>query len=162
TKQYNDKLAELEDAKKRRDVDLRKAEEKQRQTLSALQAQQAIELRQAEEKYPPLLKNLEQQRDQALRHAEEKYRRTIAAGQQRATSETKAAEEKHARQRAELDKATATSQQNLAGRCATALTRVQAIVADFAKESGRLFPPFNQPSWNQWTPPAAPPQVIRF
>src|SRR5262249_40936796 len=150
TKQYNDKLAELAEAQKRRDADLRKAEEKHRQTLADLQAQQAIELRQAQEKYPPLLTKLEQQRDQGLRQVEEKYRRTMVAGPQRFTTDTKQAEEKYTRQCSDLERETAGARKALAVRCAQALARIQTAGAEIATASGRLFPAWSQPSWNQW------------
>jgi hypothetical protein len=162
TKQYDDKLAELAEAQKRRDADLRKAEEKHRQTLAALQAQQAIELRQAQEKYPPLLTKLEQQRDQGLRQAEEKYRRTMAAGPQRFTTDTKQAEEKYTRQCSDLERETAGARKALAVRCAQALARIQTAGAEIATASGRLFPAWSQPSWNEWQPPQKTPPAIRF
>jgi S-DNA-T family DNA segregation ATPase FtsK/SpoIIIE len=162
TKSYEDKLAELTENKKRRDAEVALADEKHRKLLAALVQRRDTELQQAEQKYPPLLADLERFRDQGMKQAEDRYRRLLGESKQRHDSSLQQAEEKCQQQLQQAETDERNARQELERRSQQALLKLREVVTAVVRDGGALFPPWQHPSWQQWTPPRQSPPVLRF
>jgi len=156
------RLIELAKDEEGRDAKLRQTKEKYRILMAGREQLRDTELRQAEEKYPRLLAAQAQQRDARLAQAEETRRRRLAENKQRAEAEARQADEKYRRAMADSKELHDKGWHALARSWQKGLGQVQAAVAIIDRESRRMCPPWDDPSWLQWSPPRRTPVMLRF
>jgi hypothetical protein len=153
---------QLAAAQKRHDRGYRKAQHRYRRGRMATQLRRDTALREIEEKYPPLLAQLEQRIDQDLRHLEEKYRRQLTEIKERCEKDLAQIQE-HRQRMLEVGKAEhEQAWQTLLAMWGQGMANLKTAVQEITQESTRLFPQWENPAWNDWSPPSALPSAIRF
>ncbi|MBL8797406.1 MAG: cell division protein FtsK [Planctomycetia bacterium] len=162
TRSYEEKIAELNENKRRRDAEVAQADEKHRKLLAALTQRRDTDLQQAEQKYPPLIAGLEQRHAQGMKQAEDKYRRLLAESKQRHDATLQQADETCRQECQQADAEEQGTRQELERRSQQALLKLREVVTGVARDGGQLFPPWAHPSWQQWSPPRQSPPVLRF
>ena len=161
-KKYREQQTELAARRTKVEADLAQAEEKHQKLLASLQQRYDQEIAQAEAKYPPLLASLAPRRDGELAKAEEKQQVALAEAKQKYEADLRFVEDRAKKliEQAQQELAqtklavSETGKKGLA-QCRDALTAV-------VQQAGQQFPPWSSPSWQQWQPPKAVPEVLRF
>ena len=131
-----------------------------------------------------LIPELEERRDRTIKNAEERYPKALAAARKKWEDDLEAAESKAAQ---ELAEAKANGERELTNHDTAHYADVEArrvayeeawntLIADWRNgvakmkyelgevdsEDRRLFPPWHDPAWDPWEPPAASPGILRL
>ena len=146
----------------RYNAESRKAEERFTAALTAMTAAREQGCRQADETYQPRLAAMVAQRDQALARADAKYPPLIAALESGYAAASQALVRQHDEAIAANQRQNEQQRAETADRWLTGLRRFQAASERMAAGCDRLFPPWDAPLWQHWTPPAEIPPAIRF
>ena len=142
--------------------DLEKLTAEFRVQEEGLAARRASAVGQAEARGRLRRSDNELRRDHDLRQAEERYRTRMAEIQNRYETESQAVQTRHRTTLAEIAARRDAGWQALARRWRDGLALVRATVADVNGASAALFPAWDDPAWERWTPPAELPPAVRF
>jgi hypothetical protein len=152
----------IPEAEARHARDMHKATETFEARKAGVAARRAEEERRVEEHAQQRRQANEQRRADDLRQAEERYRRLATEVQQRYERDAQAVEERHRNDAAAIQAKRAADRTALLRRWREGLARVREAVADVTSASRKLFPAWDNPAWQRWTPPAALPPAVRF
>jgi DNA segregation ATPase FtsK/SpoIIIE, S-DNA-T family len=145
-----------------RDNELRSSKEKYESTKAALTSQRDAALQAAQQKYKDRLAELTRDRDTAIADAHatyppkletirERYQTTLHAAQDTFNSTTESIRREHD----EAWNSLSTGWRN-------SMQQVRQVVEEHHRESDKYFPAWNNPQWNTWQPPTAPPPALQF
>jgi hypothetical protein len=149
-------------ANTKHDKTLKDVTERVKTALAELRQQRERESRRAEEQFPPRLEELTRNRDRDLAAAEEKHRRLLAESKTRHQTQLSQATEKHDRLMRESTERYEAQWQALTSTWKEGLARFQKEMREIEETSGRLFPAWDSPAWQNWRPADAMPAGIRF
>jgi len=156
---YQQELAKFKEA---RDAELRQALKKSQALKDDYKQRRDRELQKAESHFPPLLASLRQRRDQELLAAEERQRiRSEELEQWRKRTESEV-RERHAIELNDAQRAWERGRQDMAARWLRGMNDAAREIDEVQETSRRLFPGWSSPTWNEWKPPVAVPEVLRF
>jgi hypothetical protein len=96
------------------------------------------------------------------RAAEQEHGRRSTANQQRFGTDTSGARAQRERRTNEIVSTTAGGFQTLAANWKKGLNAMLTAAADVRRQAERMFPSWNDPSWESWTPPPDIPDVMRM
>ncbi|UCD75887.1 MAG: AAA family ATPase [Phycisphaerales bacterium] len=146
----------------RRDLDIREADEKYTPMLGEIAQRRDEELKRINEKYPRLLVELKQRREDDLRQCEQRYRDRLAAATKEHETDSRQAKK-------EYDGAMADSQSRhdeqwskLEADWKEGMSDAYAVIHEINGKCEELFPDWNAPLWDRWTPPTTFAPAIRF
>jgi S-DNA-T family DNA segregation ATPase FtsK/SpoIIIE len=157
-----DSHRQLAAARKRREESLRQAEQEHDRRTREIIERRDRDLAAAEAKYQPILDAAVRQRDRDLRQAEARYQRLMAESNARYERDAQAVADAHARRLKEIETIHARDWHAMATHWKRALARYAAIMDAINQECRRLFPPWDDPAWQNWQPPAAVPAGLPF
>jgi DNA segregation ATPase FtsK/SpoIIIE, S-DNA-T family len=149
-------------AQKRHDRDLEAAKQKLTEQLAAIKQRHDTAWKQASDKYRQARADSTQRRDTDLHQAHEKYQRLRTEIFSWYETESQQAHQTHFRQMTESRQRYEEEWNAMASAWQERTAQVNATVNDVNAESGRLFPAWDSPVWNNWTPPEAIPPGIPF
>ena len=143
-------------------AEVKKADERFAAVSAEIAAAKQQELRQADETYPPRLAAMVAQRDQTLAEAEAKYPPLIAELESGHAAASQALVEQQDETLAANQRQYEQRQAEMADRWLSGLRRFQEAAERIGRGCDRLFPAWDAPAWQHWTPPAEIPPAIRF
>lgn len=149
-------------SKKQHQEMLRRAVKKTRTQLREFARQRDRELAHAKKAYPPKLEELVTRRDTELQKLEETYRASQSENEQRHKRDTEQVRQKYERRRDESNRRHATDWTNLVTTWKQGTAQFRATAQELDRECRRLFPPWNDPSWESRQAPKAVPLGLRF
>ncbi len=142
--------------------EIRKANERHLARMTELTSDRDGAVAEAEETYNRREIQLVERRDRLLREARQKYPALLADIRSRADRQQFEAKTRHDRLLRESQSRHDTEWNALAAKWRDGMRRLYDTVTGMNAESEKLFPPWNDPAWKDWTPPKAPPPAIRF
>ncbi len=146
----------------RRERELKAANDKFEQRIAEITTRRDESLESANATHNRQRTELNQTRDAALAEAHSVYPKRLDEIQERYQRNLRAAQQ-------QFDTATTASRQErdasfaaLAYRWRNGAATIQAAIEENHRESWRFFPAWNDPRWDDWQPPTAPPPTLRF
>jgi energy-coupling factor transporter ATP-binding protein EcfA2 len=150
------------ECKQPHDKALRRAVRKYKHRRVENKRRRDLDLRQAWRKYRRMQARLQQRRDQQRQSVEQTYQRRTADNQERYDLDLKHVEERRHAHLQSLQVDHDNAQQQLASAWTEGIAQIQAVVDNLREENARLFPPWTEAAWRDWTPATVVPPVVRF
>jgi hypothetical protein len=149
-------------AKKRFDKDLKSITDRYEAKKIALKERRDTDLAQAKEKYEQAVADSTQRKDTSLRQAHEKYQKLRAEIFARYESDSHQLHERHYKTMTDSRVQREREWNELTDRWQQGLARFQNMATEVNRENSRLFPAWDNPAWQSWTPPAGVPPGLYF
>jgi hypothetical protein len=156
---YKKQYAEI---KEQHDANLRRLGKRFLRGRLELEDRRDYNVQRAKEAYRLKWTAIKQRRDSATAQAEAKYPRLLAESKERATAAARQIVERRDRQLAQSQADRDADSQALVRSWQEGMARIRATVADLTEESRRLFAPWEDSSWQTWSPPRELPPALRF
>ncbi len=154
--------AETQRIIERRDHDLKAAQETFDQTTSEISVQRDEAIKEAEAKNVRLQAELIETRDAALAEAEAVYPKRLDEIQKRYQEELHVAQTEFESDMNAARFQRDAAEEELKQRWRVGTERIGAAIEESRRENERFFLPWDNPRWNIWTPPTAPPPTMPF
>jgi energy-coupling factor transporter ATP-binding protein EcfA2 len=152
----------LSEAKRRRAEESRQAEDRYHARRVEIEQYRNAELRAAARKYPDLLTEIKTRRDRDWQQAHEKYPRLLVDLAEQCERDLRQTQECYYQafidSKVEQEERWSRSLANWRD----GLEHARTVAAEVIAEGNRLFPPWADPAWREWSPPRAFPRAIRF
>ncbi len=130
--------------------------------LKDVERRRTAELARVEEQLQAQRTSSEQRRADDLLTAEQRHRLDLTRAEQEHDARLEQAESRHKAQREQIETRHLAEWQALVEKWQRALATVQKNVAEINSETDALFPPWDDPFWNDWRARSALPPVMRF
>jgi hypothetical protein len=150
------------EAKKRHNEEIHKAYAKYRRRRASLKAKLATALEEVDARFKQRQADIEQRRLADVQTAELRCHGRHAKGKQRHADEVRQAEQRCQRRLLELRTVNAQQWAALSGNWQTAMNHLRQVSGDIAGQIRKSYPPWDDPAWQQWTPPTVPPPAVCF
>jgi Cdc6-like AAA superfamily ATPase len=160
--QRNRSKQATEDSKRKRDEDLKSAEDEYQQKMSAALQRREEQTRTLTEKYPPLLKRLKQSFDDEMAAIEAKYPCMLTEMKQSFETRTRELDERYEQQTRENEERRQREWQKLTTDWKEGMARAYAEVDAVNGECRKLFPDWHGDAWSQWQPSENVPPGMRI
>lgn len=147
----------LAESKQKLERKLRRVDEEFCEKTAGIKQAYEKDLRELNEYYPTRLAELMRVREEQEKAAQVKYPRLLAELKHHYETEAQHFMQKHQREAAAMQQRRDQAWQALVGHWQDGTTQVQSTVDEIDEVSQRLFP-----DWNDWSPPAAVPEGMRF
>ncbi|MBI1914482.1 MAG: hypothetical protein HYS12_07050 [Planctomycetes bacterium] len=142
--------------------DLKKATDASRAKEESITSRRAADVGASEERARQQREASEKRQAGDLREAEGRYAARMAEAQQQYERDAREEQERHERTLREIDARRDTERQALAARWREGTDQAWAEVGEITRASGAVFPFWDDPCWDDWTPPAIVPEALRF
>jgi hypothetical protein len=149
-------------AKQHHNDELRKAHARYRRTMIALKREKEGALPPLEEQMLRRLAAGEERRGAELRAAEERAAARLDQARARHAEEVRQCEELRQQRVQELRATLTRDWTALAGAWQQMMNQLRRTVSEVNQQVQALYPPWTSDYWQQWSPPEAPPEVVRF
>lgn len=141
---------------------LKKADQQFSSALAELDRRKQAELRKIDERHPALLSEIAARRDCRLRDAKQGYSQRLSQVNEHYQSESGRLLDDYSGKMAETQQCFKQQWGAMVDRWRTGMERFQAALHEMNHTCGCVFPDWNVPDWNKWTPPAEIPPAIPF
>ncbi|HZY84416.1 MAG TPA: hypothetical protein VFE78_06275, partial [Gemmataceae bacterium] len=149
-------------ARKRHMLKVRSAQTVSMQRAAEVKRRRAEAMPPVKERFRARRKACARLRVRDLRRAERRYQLASADAQQRHAAGRKEAEQRH---QSRLSQALArhdADHAKMAAEWRQGVAELRAVIDALNAEARQLFPPWDDPAWDNWSPPAELPPVLRY
>ncbi len=153
---------DLEKCKKRFGRELRKAQKKYAAQRAAFKKRRAADWEAAEQKLRRRWAETRKRHDAEWQGAEEEFQARQVEVRRRYEADWQQVHDTYFQKLEENKRHYEADWSNMAFHWREGTDRLAADLAEIHRETRQLFPPWDDPSWADWTPPEAVPPVIRF
>jgi hypothetical protein len=147
---------------RRHNKDVREALRKHRAGKAALRRERDAGWKEAEDRLRSHWLFIRRRRETDEQAAEEKYQRLLKESQERYGADLQEAHNTYHRSKQEAEQLRQAARESLAERWRSGMEQTASAVREINQQSRRLFPGWDDPSWEAWTPPDTVAPVIRF
>ncbi len=149
-------------AKKQHNHEVRRATARYGRKKSKLEARMAAEVAIVDERFKARQAENEKRRDADLQAAEQRRQARHARAKQRHADELRQIDERSQRRLQELRIDNSQKWSALSSGWQNAMSRLRQVAGDVYEQIRKPFPAWNDPGWQEWTPPPATPLAIQF
>jgi hypothetical protein len=148
--------------KKKHNQDVRRAHAVYRRRRNDCKQKYGQEKTRLEDRYQQELAASEERRDQSLQAADQTCEEERKASEERRLAERQRLDDRYQLQTREAEERYQSDWAELCSNWLDAMSRLRREADDVARQVGRLYPPWTDPAWQHWKPPAAPPELLRL
>jgi hypothetical protein len=167
---YADALEQAEEQRERekvelvttRDREVREAKEKYEPILEEINERREHHLARIREKYPALLKGIHKRREHEARESRQRYEAAMSSAKQDYERKSRDLETQHTEQAQSIETRYAEQWAALQAKWTQGVDWARTEADAINAESARLFPPWADPAWKNWTPRDVFAPAIRF